>query len=196
VETINADENPGERFDGRAIEEILAATLGHENAVIDVGSSNAEAFVANARSLGDLVPSEVALWVVPTTPDAKVRRDTEATIAGLLELDIKATNIAVVLNRLSLSDVDVMSAFAGDMRKKYKVSVISEAVLENDAFARIPPGHLVRDVAQDKTDYASAMRSGTADERRVHLGKRVTVKLATTCAQNLEAVAKAIWSKA
>lgn len=196
VETINADENPGERFGGSAIEDILAATLADPHSIIDVGSSNAEAFVANIKNLGDLVPSEVALWVVPVTPDAKVRRDTEATISGLLELGIAAKRIVLVLNRLGLGDIDLMTAFAADMRKRYKVTLVADALLENEAFARVAPGELMRDVARDETDYATAMRTGTTEERRAVLTKRVTLKMAAACAANLQAVASAVWAKA
>lgn len=104
VETINAG-GAGETFAGKDIEEILTAALKEDGpVVIDVGSSNIEAFLAAMAEVREFVLQFVNIVVIPFTPDGKVWDDVKTTIAGLKELGLPPARIVLVANRVGLDD--------------------------------------------------------------------------------------------
>ena len=108
VETVNetatemgleVDQLRGEKF-VTLYKELLASS----DAIVDVGASSAEEFIARMVKV-EGSHLEIDYFVVPTIPGGKEQRDTVRTIQALSEVGVEAERIRVLFNRVRSDDV-------------------------------------------------------------------------------------------
>ncbi|REC93318.1 StbB family protein [Kushneria indalinina] len=99
IETINSDSTHGEKLAGNQFSELLEAIEMSDSCVVDVGSSNIEAFLTRMRSFKNS-HEEIDYFVIPVTPSSKEMRDSEALIDYILEMGIPKNKIKVVFNKV------------------------------------------------------------------------------------------------
>lgn len=176
VESINDSGSSSADIElaGKQFEEVakqLFVADGH--VIVDIGASNVEQARNVLKRLGD-AHEEVDLWVVPCIQvpgkDAKIYRDTIATLKELVALGVDPNRIAVIKNKVS--EVTTMDDDFADLVSVAEVlgcRVIDRPVLAFDLYSDLDqrPGSL-DEIASDTTDYKSIMREHT---RAGDLGK-------------------------
>jgi len=196
VESINADEGSevvirGEQF-GALSEELMLL----ENAIIDVGASNIEAFFLLMKQYRGS-HEDIDLFVVPVVKDSKQIKDTISTIQALKNLGVPASKIRVVFNKLETTDT-VEDAFypilqfhehskAFDLRK-------NAAIEYSELFHKLRRAQkTIPELIEDQTDYKALARSTSDPEERQGYISMVSMRrLAHEAQENLDKVFAAI----
>lgn len=159
--------------------------------IIDVGSGDLGQFLAVLKNEGGH-GEDIDCWVVPTTIDAKVMKDTNRTIRDLRELGVDGAQIKVVLNRLpavnALTDESQFKA----LKKTYGVEIVPAALKESDIYAIVRgSGKTIRDWAGDQQDYKSAARNPelSDEDREAAYQGLLRQRMATSAYQTIAQVA-------
>ncbi len=201
VETLNQDaEGDGldvERLKGARFGELQKKLQKLDSAVVDVGSSNVETFLA---LMGQYEGSQADFdyFVVPTVSDKKQTADTINTIMALLDLGVEQARIKVVFNKVDPAD-NVKEAFAAlfGMEEQGVVSLNEKAALrENEVFELIKDADLsLAAVIADQRDFRQAVRDAkTPAEQDEAINLLAIKRLSTTCARNLDATYAALFA--
>lgn len=103
VETINRDEDVGEKIKGSQFVSLHKELILADDVVVDVGSSNVEVFIS-LMSENEGSHEEFDLFVVPTVSDKKQVQDTIGTIEALSALGVEKENIRLIFNRVNITD--------------------------------------------------------------------------------------------
>lgn len=196
VETINSDGSDDEAYKGRQFGELQEELLLLDAAVVDVGASNVEAFLASMSQYRN-AQEDFDFFVVPTVPKAKQLRDTISTIEALAEQGVPAKKIRVVFNQVE-PDETVERVFAPlveyhGQRKNFTLR--PDAVMHvNDIYARLNHGSEgIREVLNDSTDYKEKIKSAANAEEKLHFAQLLSVKrLAAGVDEELNAVFKTL----
>lgn len=204
VETINhSGTGPAStaNYKGANVDKILSHILIEsegKDVVIDIGSSNLEAFSIATNSVGQVMAGEIGVWVIPFILDPKVFEDTKATIEGLLALKIPKKRILCLANRIKPEDEnEALARFGHEVFTTFNVGFCEETVHENEVFAQNLHGRRVCEIANDKTDYrAEITKAATREAKQEALMRRILVGLAQTASANLASVAAAVWKAA
>lgn len=157
-----------------------------DSAIVDIGASNVEDFLALMHQFTDS-HQDFDLFVVPVVKEKKQQTDTIRTIRVLAALGIPASKIRVVFNKVSF-DESPEEDFA---------AILELAALDN-SFAANPLAaiHLnevfdgikdvqrsIADLASDPTDYRAQLKTLTDPRERtecIHLmGLKMLAKSAT-----------------
>lgn len=183
---------------GKDFEEVARALFAADrHTIVDIGASNVELARSVLHRLGD-AHEEVELWVVPCVPapaaQAKIYRDSIATLKELVLLGVNPACIAVIKNKVL--DVDSMDAdfaeFVGAARAMNCI-VIDRPVLEFDVYSDLDqrPGSL-DEIAADSTNYRAVMKAaraaGKGEEAAYAMDAEFRRKNARTALSNLEQV--------
>lgn len=99
VESINTSSVDGEKVSGKHFKKVIEEITLHENAVVDVGSSNVEQAFAELTDLDD-AHDDFDYFVVPCVPADKQQRDTLKLLTQLQEFGVPSSKIKVVLNHI------------------------------------------------------------------------------------------------
>ncbi|WP_407549670.1 StbB family protein [Xanthomonas euvesicatoria] len=196
VETINSDGSDDEAYKGRQFGELQEELLLLDAAVVDVGASNVEAFLA-AMSQYRNAHEDFDFFVVPTVPKAKQLRDTISTIEALSDLGVPAKKIRLVFNQVEV-DETVERLFAPLVEyqaQKKNFTLRPDAVMHvNDIYARLNHGSEgIREVLNDQTDYKEKIKSAANAEEKLHFAQLLSVKrLAAGVDEELNAVFKTL----
>lgn len=102
IETVNSGSNEGQTLSGGEFSQLLESIEMADACVIDVGSSNIEAFLSRMRSFKNS-HDEIDYFLIPVIPSLKELKDTESVIDYLLEMGIPAKKIKVVYNKIERS---------------------------------------------------------------------------------------------
>lgn len=97
VESVNADGKENTIIRGENGEQLHIEMLLNDNLIMDIGSSNLEAFFYSGERESDILNS-IDLFIVPVIPDIKQQRDTIKTVHDLLEKGVAANKIIVIPN--------------------------------------------------------------------------------------------------
>lgn len=195
VETINSDEG-GTKVGADQFRFIQEYLLESDAAVIDVGASNIEEFLAGMKRY-KASHEDIDLFVVPVVPAVKQQEDTIGTIDALASMGVPPSKIRVVFNELE-EGKDAKEVFSAifayaDTEKKCKVSSAA-VVYKSELFGDIKrSGKTVSEIVADTTDYRAAMRTAPTEQARNTCRDMLLAKrLAPSVHENLDAVYKVL----
>lgn len=158
---------------GRDTVELLSAVIAADDAVVDVGASNFEAFFQGLAEFSAV--DDFDLFVVPTVPGGKRESvETMKTVAQLRAFGVPASRIHVVFNMVEVRDLEESleqatlrsfpELFAIVKAEKNCVANPRAALRKSNIF-----DHLARtrktlaEALNDQTDYAAAFKEAASD---------------------------------
>lgn len=195
-QVANADGLDVEKVRGDQFRAIFKKLAMLDNAIIDVGASNVEDFLAGMTKFEESM-AEIDLFVVPTTSGTNELRDAITLIDVLHDMGVPAEKIRVIFNRV---DSDVAEEFGPLIAyvKKTGNCVISgnAAVMESELFDMIAPRKLtIAALVNDTSDYRTMARQATDDATRNKCLDMYTMRaLAKSVNANLNEVFEAVTS--
>lgn len=184
VESINADDREkGKTIRGEKYGQIMDGMFMVDNAVIDVGASNVEAFT---RLMERYKGSHEIFdyFVIPAVVEAL--DSTISTIAYLADSGIPAEKILVVMNRIT-TEVDLNYDFAPlreyhNDRKAF--TFIEEPISENEIYPRLKETRKsIADLLADETDYLGKVKLAKRPSDRIRYGQAYAMKCLAIGAQ-------------
>jgi MinD-like ATPase involved in chromosome partitioning or flagellar assembly len=200
IESINmgvdADGLEAETMKGKKFGELVDQLMVLDDAIVDVGASNVEDFLALMQRYAGS-HEDFDLFVVPVVKERKVQADTINTIGALSALGIERGRIRVVFNKVEADEVveDEFAAIFGQAMgaKSFKADAAA-TVYANEVFEQLKGiGKSLGDVMADETDYRAQVRTAQNDADRELALRMVAVKrLGVTANKNLDAVFKVL----
>ena len=202
VETLNQDaEADGvdlERVKGDRFGDLQRKLHKLDAAIVDVGSSNVETFLALMGQY-DGSQEDFDYFIVPTVSDKKQTADTVNTIRALHNLGIQQERIKIVFNKVDIAD-DVEEEFGAlfGMKAQGLIQLNQKAAIqENEVFELIKDANLsLAAVIADQRDFRQAVRDAqTPDEQEEAINLLAIKRLSATCSRNLDATYQALFPK-
>ena len=189
---VDVDQIRGERF-----REIVTRLARLDDAIIDVGASNIEDFLAGLGRFAD-ASDDIDRFIVPCVPGSREERETVSMIGTLAGLGITANKLRIVFNRVQR---DVTEEFPLLLKfvEREQVCIADPAatVYENEVFDLLSRrGLCLSQAISDPQDYKAALRAlpKDADPREAaRLEDMFAIKaLARAASANLDTVFSAI----
>lgn len=202
IETINETaEGLGvdvEKIRGEKFRDLFKKLMMLDDAIIDVGASNVEAFLDGMVKFEDS-HLEFDCFIVPVTAGSKEQKETISIIATLADFGIPAEKIRVVFNRV---EADVAEEFGPilNFAKKQKNCIANPdaAIFENELFDMLSVKKItIGDALGDETDYKAKARElgkdGDAKMKTHYSDMHVIKSLSKSVNRNLDAVFAALF---
>ncbi|PXX73672.1 StbB family protein [Rivihabitans pingtungensis] len=202
IETINETaEGLGvdvEKIRGEKFRDLFKKLMMLDDAIIDVGASNVEAFLDGMVKFEDS-HAEFDFFIVPVTAGSKEQKETIGIITVLADFGIPAEKIRVVFNRV---EADVPDEFGPilNFAKKQKNCIANPdaAIFENELFDLLAVKKVtIGDVLADDTDYKAKARElgkdGDAKLKTHYSDMHVIKSLAKSVNRNLDGVFSALF---
>lgn len=202
IETINETaEGLGvdvEKIRGEKFRDLFKKLMMLDDAIIDVGASNVEAFLDGMVKFEDS-HLEFDCFIVPVTAGSKEQKETISIIATLADFGIPAEKIRVVFNRV---EADVAEEFGPilNFAKKQKNCIANPdaAIFENELFDMLSVKKItIGDALGDETDYKAKARElgkeGDAKLKTHYSDMHVIKSLSKSVNRNLDAVFAALF---
>ncbi|NJP03498.1 plasmid stability protein StbB [Pseudomonas sp. hsmgli-8] len=167
IESINETaENLGldvEKLRGNKFRELFKRLMLEDQAIIDVGASNVEDFMANLEEFEE-AHEEVDYYVVPVTSGTKEQKETVSMIGSLAALGVPAEKIRVVFNRVKKeveSEFPIISAYH---QQASAFTLNPEcAVFESELFDALSINRMsMQSLMDDDTDYKTLLKNKEA----------------------------------
>lgn len=197
IESINADGADGEALRGRQFGELHEMLSLTNNAVIDIGSSNVEDFIARMAQF-EGSHEEIDYFVVPVSPKDKPQRDTASTITALSDIGVPADRIRVVFNIVGIGE-DPKHVFHAlfayhEGTRNFTINPAA-AIHDNEIFERLRVvGKTIAELLEDKTDYRAKIKETDDQEEKVHCARIIaTQRLASGITREFDSVFKALF---
>ena len=200
IETINETaEGVGldvEKISGEKFRNLFKKLMMIDDAIIDVGASNVEAFLDGMVKFEDS-HLEFDYFVVPVTSGSKEQKETISMISTLADFGISAEKIRVVFNRV---EADVSEEFTPLLNfvKKSKSCIANPdaAIFENELFDMLAVKKLaIGSALADETDYKAKARQETDVKQKTHYSDMHVIKsLSKSVNRNLDAVFAAMFA--
>jgi MinD-like ATPase involved in chromosome partitioning or flagellar assembly len=168
IETINETaEGMGidvEKMRGDKFRDLFKKLMIIDDAIIDIGASNVEAFLDGMLKFEDS-HLEFDYFIIPATSGSKETKETMSMIATLADFGIPANKIRVVFNRV---EADASEEFLTIMNfvKKQKNCIANPetAIFENELFDMLSVKKItIGDAMADETDYKAKAREIAKD---------------------------------
>lgn len=170
VETINETaEGLGmdvNKIRGEKFRELFTKLIKLDDAIIDVGASNVEAFLDGVVKMEDS-HLEIDYFIVPVTPGTKEQKETISLIGTLADMGISPEKIRVAFNRVE-GDVHEEFPYVVAYAKKEKTCTANPeaAIFENELFDALGVKKLtLAALLADETDYKALLRNKDASEK-------------------------------
>jgi hypothetical protein len=170
VETINETaEGLGmdvNKIRGEKFRELFTKLMKLDDAIIDVGASNVEAFLDGVVKM-DGSHLEIDYFIVPVTPGTKEQKETISLIGTLADMGISPEKIRVAFNRVE-GDVHEEFPYVVAYAKKEKTCIANPeaAIFENELFDALGVKKLtLAALLADETDYKALLRNKDASEK-------------------------------
>lgn len=202
IETINETaEGLGvdvEKIRGEKFRDLFKKLMMLDDAIIDVGASNVEAFLDGMVKFEDS-HLEFDCFIVPVTAGSKEQKETISIIATLADFGIPAEKIRIVFNRV---EADVAEEFGPilNFAKKQKNCIANPdaAIFENELFDMLSVKKItIGDALGDETDYKAKARElgkdGDAKLKTHYSDMHVIKSLSKSVNRNLDAVFAALF---
>jgi hypothetical protein len=195
IESINStgDDNDTE-IQAKKLRELnaqLSMMSPDESIVVDIGASNVESVLEQIASSLETIVTDIDLWVIPVTPDKKVKVDTVNTAKALLSVGVPANKITIVASKVT--DANVADEFAavirdaGALKIRFLQSYVPYADVIQNASRTIPS------MAADETDFvAEIQKLDRHDPRRADLAM---LRVDTTSARKLNRIFDAVFTE-
>ena len=176
VETVNetaADLGlPVEQLPGSRFGDLFKVLLACDSAIIDVGASNAEAFIGRMAEF-DGSHLEIDYFVIPATSGTREQKETIKTIKALALVGVPGERIRVLFNRVHDDVVDEFAPLFGFAEQTQTCMADPGASIhENEVFNLLNEKKTtIAAVLADDTDYKALIRSldREKDAKRVQL---------------------------
>ena len=176
VETINSSEGDADlTARGNEFGKIMKNVLLMDTAIVDVGSSNVEAFMYHMANYSDS-HEEFDLFLIPVTPEIKQITDTISTVNALTQVGVPAKKIVVLANKVNPVEMSATEIFRpiSVAAKSLKFHFDPENFVPlNEAFQKYKEyGLSLGEVWSDETDYRKLAKSETDEDKRDDLANR------------------------
>jgi len=151
---LDIEQLRGEQF-GLLFRKLLAT----DDAIVDVGASNAEDFLSYMVKY-DASHEEIDQFVLPVIASGKAQRETIKTIQTLEAIGVGPDRIRVLFNRVLVDAQDEFSAIFGYalVEKNFRVNP-GAAIYENEVFDLLSTRRTtIAEVLRDETDYRQLLR--------------------------------------
>ena len=151
---LSVDQLRGEHF-GRLFRELLT----RDDAIVDVGASNIEDFLAHMMRY-EGAHEEISYFVLPVINTGKAQRETIKTVAALAGLGVAPDRVRLLFNRVETSveeEFPSLLAYAaktGEAQANPKAAIFENEVFELLADLRTT----IADVLADQTDYRTLLQ--------------------------------------
>ena len=200
IESINSDGTEDDVMRGKQFSELLELLAPLDDAVVDVGASNAEDFVyMMGKHQG--AHEDFNYFVVPAVKGKKQTTDTITTIKSLVAMGIPKKKILVILNRVETDD-DIRDEFSSlfGLEKADNTFVMNDqcVIYNNEAFDQCKDlGVPLADIVADETNYRAlakvAKDAGDQEEVKRCVNLCLLKMIAITANKNLDQVYKAVF---
>lgn len=159
---LDVEQIRGEQF-GRLFRKLLMA----ESAIVDVGASNIEDFLAELIKY-DEAHREVDHYVLPVVSSGKAQRETIKTIQALTQIGVPAERVRVLFNRV---DADVKEEFAPIFGYAIKAGGFmanpEAAIFENEIFDLLANKRTtIKEILADETNYRQKLRETDRNDKK------------------------------
>jgi hypothetical protein len=183
VESINSDDCDAGALRGSDFGELQDQLMTMDSAVVDVGASNVEDFVALMHSYAGS-HEDFDCFIVPTVASAKQQVDTISTLRALSILGVNASKVRVVMNMVDRRDsLDRSFGTLFDFQARNNIFQLNRdaIIYENPIFERIKGlDRSILEIRDDPRDYvamnAEAMQTGAPESERAHIRQMVALK--------------------
>jgi len=130
-----------------------------ENAIVDLGASNVDAFMAGMVRY-DGSQGEFDYIIIPVLSGTKEQKEAMALVNLLTSMDVDPERIRIVFNRVKSDVADEFQLFLNYAKKEKRCWVDERAaVYENELYDMLMVRHIsITDVLLDKTDYRKLAR--------------------------------------
>ncbi len=148
-----------EKIRGDQFRRIFADLVTLDEAILDVGASNVEGFLAGLAQFQN-AHLEIDQYIVPAIPESKVQGETIATVKMLTGLGVPPARIHVVFNRVKADPQDeFLQVWAFAAAERTCIANAAAAVLENEVFDLLGQRGLTLAAAlNDPADYRAKLR--------------------------------------
>jgi MinD-like ATPase involved in chromosome partitioning or flagellar assembly len=196
VESLNIDASSlgidAEKIKGKRFGELIEQLMFIDDAIVDVGTSNAEEFFKlMQQSAGS--HEEFDFFIIPAIKEKKQLGDTINTIRALRAIGVSKSKIRVIFNKVDLDD-DVEKEFEGifalaEVEKSFVLNR-KAVIYANEVFERLKVMRLtLGSLQKDERNYREEMRTEQDPAKRAHYAKLVGIqRLAVTANKNLDDV--------
>lgn len=160
---LDVEQMRGGQF-GRLFRKLLMA----EAAIVDVGASNIEDFLAELVKY-DQAHLEIDYYVLPVVASGKAQRETIKTIQALSEMGVPADRVRVLFNRV---DSDVREEFAAIFGYAQQAGGFranpEAAIFENEVFDLLANKRTtIKEILADPRDYRQELRQADREDVRL-----------------------------
>ncbi|KRC69259.1 hypothetical protein D3C87_1135980 [compost metagenome] len=160
---LDVEQMRGGQF-GRLFRKLLMA----EAAIVDVGASNIEDFLAELVKY-DQAHLEIDYYVLPVVASGKAQRETIKTIQALSEMGVPADRVRVLFNRVDSDVREEFAAIFGYARRAGDCRANPEAaIFENEVFDLLANKRTtIKEILADPRDYRQELRQADRDDERL-----------------------------
>ncbi len=99
IESVNDDGKEKILIRGEEGDKLLTEIILNDNLILDIGSSNLEAFFRSSTKEAELLDS-IDKFIVPVTPEQKQQADTVKTLKYLVKQGVRESSIHVIFNQV------------------------------------------------------------------------------------------------
>jgi len=186
-----------EKIRGDRFRDFFTRVIAMDDAIIDVGASNVESFLAGMTQFEDS-HLEIDRFIVPTIGENKVQKETLSMVATLVNFGIPAERIRIVFNKVKTdaeSEFPLVLSYA--RRERNCIADPRASIFENEVFDLMSTRGLnIAQVLADETDYKAKLRElgrdGDPKLRAQYADLHAIKALAKSVNRNLDAVFAAI----
>lgn len=160
---LDVEQMRGGQF-GRLFRKLLMA----EAAIVDVGASNIEDFLAELVKY-DQAHLEIDYYVLPVVSSGKAQRETIKTIQALSEMGVPADRVRVLFNRVDSDVREEFAAIFGYARKSGDFQANPEAaIFGNEVFDLLANKRTtIKEILADPRDYRQELRQADRDDAKL-----------------------------
>lgn len=160
---LNVEQMRGGQF-GRLFRKLLMA----ESAIVDVGASNIEDFLAELVKY-DQAHLEIDYYVLPVVTSGKAQRETIKTIEALSLMGVPAERVRVLFNRVDSSVQEEFAPIFGYARKaKSFVANPEAAIFENEVFDLLANKRTtIAEILADPRNYRQELREAPRGDEKL-----------------------------
>ena len=193
VESANSDGQEDMIIKGKRFSQLMQAVGLVDNAVVDVGASNAEDFIwAMKQQHGS--HEDFDLFVIPTVSKTKQLSDTIKTIKELSDIGISQNRIKIIFNQVEYDDVliDVFSPVYKHQKETKLFTICKNVIHNNELFPLLIKNKInIVDLINDNTDYkAKITETKDAKERLAYVDMLGLKRLSIGAQKELDTVFK------
>lgn len=159
---LDVEQMRGGQF-GRLFRKLLMS----ESAIVDVGASNIEDFLAELVKY-DQAHLEIDYYVLPVVASGKAQRETIKTIQALAEIGVPAERVRVLFNRIDADVKEEFAAIFGYARQAGSFVANPEAaVFENEVFDLLANKRTtITEILADTRNYRQELREANRDDEK------------------------------